>query len=102
MPARAKLVYLPSAEQDLTDTLDWLAERSPAAAQAWLDGVHRRLGSLVPHPDLGRRPGNKRVSQLGYRVLVLGEYLAFYKARPGIVLVHRVLRGSRDLRSALH
>jgi len=101
MPVAAKPRYLPAAQLDLMDTLDWIAEASVPAAQAWLIETRQRLQALEAHPDLGHRPRSKRFAQLGYRVLVLGDYLAFYKVRESEVVVYRVLRGSRNLKAAL-
>ena len=45
---------------------------------------------------LGRIPRDHDIAMLGYRYLIIGEYLAFYRLEPSVVLVHRILHGARD------
>ncbi len=96
-----ELRYLTAAQQDLIDLIDWIASDSPAHAQQLIATLESRLGALAKHPDLGRKPRSKRIQELGYRVLVLDDYLAFYKADETKVVIHRVLQGSRSYRLLL-
>ncbi|MGH7147713.1 MAG: type II toxin-antitoxin system RelE/ParE family toxin [Nitrospiraceae bacterium] len=42
-------------------------------------------------------PHNPKLTMLGYRVLVMDNYLVFYKVKGKAVLVHRILHGANDL-----
>jgi toxin ParE1/3/4 len=85
------------AEQDLVDLVSYLAaENSRAAAEA-LDHIEARLEALQSHPFVGRVPHNPKLTALGYQVLVIDNYLVFYKVKGKAVLVHRILHGARDL-----
>jgi toxin ParE1/3/4 len=93
--------YLPAAQQDLLDTVDWIATDSTSRAMAWVDDVDRRVQALVANPELGRRPRNERIAKQGYRIMVLDAYLMFYTSSPQDIIIHRVLRGARDYDSIL-
>ena len=98
MPSSKYTVRLLSiAEQDLVDLVSYLAAENPRAATEVLDQIEARLEALQSHPFVGRVPHNPKLTALGYRVLVIDNYLVFYKVKGNAVLVHRVLHGARDL-----
>ncbi|THJ25220.1 MAG: type II toxin-antitoxin system RelE/ParE family toxin [Nitrospira sp. CG24E] len=98
MPSNKYSVRLLSiAEQDLTDLLSYLAAENSQAAAEVLDRIESRLEALQSHPFVGRVPHNAKLTALGYRVLVIDNYLVFYKVKGNVVLVHRILHGARDL-----
>lgn len=84
------------AEQDLQELISYLAAENPDAAATALDRIETQLQALPRHPFLGRTPNDPRLARLGYRVLVIHNYLAFYKVKGKTVLIHRVLHGARD------
>lgn len=98
MPSSKYTVRLLSiAEQDLTDLVSYLAAENARAAPEMLDRIEARLEALQSHPFVGRVPHNAKLTALGYRVLIIDNYLVFYKVRGNVVLVHRILHGARDL-----
>lgn len=98
MPSSKYTVRLLSiAEQDLADLVSYVAAENPRAATDVLDHVEARLESLQSHPFVGRVPHNPKLTALGYRVLVIENYLVFYKVKGNVVLVHRILHRARDL-----
>ena len=58
--------------------------------------IEKALGLLKTNPLLGKRPTDELLSELGYRCLIVDEYLAFYTVEENIVFVHRILHGARD------
>jgi toxin ParE1/3/4 len=83
------------AQLDLAETQRYAARDRPAAAQRL---VERLLGSIESLEKLSNRgvvPRDARLAALGYRVLVEGEHLVFYKVSPKQVRVYRVLHGRR-------
>ncbi|MBI4001188.1 MAG: type II toxin-antitoxin system RelE/ParE family toxin [Nitrospira defluvii] len=84
------------AEQDLQELISYLAAENPGAAAIALDRIETQLQGLQRHPFLGRTPNDPKLARLGYRVLVIDNYLAFYKVKGKTVLIHRVLHGARD------
>lgn len=89
------------AEQDLEDIVTFVAADNVPAAVALADRIESNLQRLARHPHLGKIPNDGRLTALGYRVLVIENYLAFYKIKGKTVLVHRILHGARDLPSLL-
>jgi len=88
---------LSTAEQDLIDSIDYIAAENPQAAGRVVDRIEKQLKKLSRHPLLGRVPADSKLAKLNYRVLVVGDYLAFYKVHAKTILVYRIIRGSRDV-----
>jgi toxin ParE1/3/4 len=93
--ARYRLEYLPVAERDLLDILDYIARDRPAAARAFVDRLERAIDRLAIFPRSGREPEDDRLRQLGYRVLVVEDYLVFYVVTGRTVQIRRVIHGAR-------
>ena len=100
-PARLKVRLLPIAEKDLGEALTYLTEESPQAAERLADRFEEALGGLAAHPRLGRVPQDATLAALGYRFLIVEDYLIFYALDPGVVVVHRIIHGARDLQRLL-
>lgn len=98
MPSSKYRVRLLSiAEQDLEDLLSYVAAENARAATALLDQIEARLVALQSHPYSGRVPHNPKLTALGYRVLVIDNYLLFYKVKSKVVPIYRILHGARDI-----
>lgn len=89
------------AEQDLQDLAAFIAADNLPAAIALADRIENDLQRLARYPYLGKVPNDERLAALGYRVLVIENYLVFYKVKGRTVLVYRILHGMRDLPSLL-
>jgi toxin ParE1/3/4 len=85
------------AEQDLVELVLYLAAENPRAAAEVLNHVEARLHALATHPFTGRVPRDPKLTALGYRVLVVANYLVYYKVRGTTILVYRILHGARDI-----
>ncbi|MBA3966160.1 MAG: type II toxin-antitoxin system RelE/ParE family toxin [Nitrospirales bacterium] len=98
MPSNKYTVRLLAiAEQDLVELVSYLAAENPTAAADVLDHIEAQLQTLTSYPFIGRIPQASTLTALGYRVLVINNYLVFYKVKGNTVLVHRILHGARDL-----
>ncbi len=84
-------------EQDLLDIIEYLAAENPSGTRNITDHIEKYLQSLQRHPFLGKVPADTHLARMGYRVLVVGDYLAFYKVRGKTVLVYRIIHGARDI-----
>ena len=98
---KSSVRLLPIAERDLVEAIACLAAESPAASLALSEKFEAALSRLCANPRLGRVPEDARLSGLGYRFIVLEDFLVFYTVDPGLVLVHRIVHGARDLRRIL-
>jgi plasmid stabilization system protein ParE len=87
------LAYLRAAQLDLIEAFKYIQDDSPAQAKIWLERVDRTIGRLAAFPESGAVPKDERLAALGYRVVVVGEYLVFYVFLHNRVEVRRVLHG---------
>lgn len=87
---------LRSAEEDLNDILEYIAADNPSAAAAVLDRIENDLRLMSQQPQLGRIPEEEDLVRMGYRFLVVRDYLIFYTLEERTILVHRIVHGARD------
>lgn len=95
MTRKYDLRYLPAAEQDLLDILDYIGRDDPDAARRFVDRVDQTIGRLALFPKAGRRPRDARLRRLGYHVLILDDYLVFYVITAHTIQARRVIHGAR-------
>lgn len=97
MPAKHQLRYLPAAQADLVEILDYIAQDSPPRALTFVEKLDKRIGRLEQLPLMGRIPRHPKLREYGYRVLIVESYLVFYIIRGQTIEIHRVVHGSRNL-----
>ena len=85
------------AEQDLQETVSYVASENVTAALSLADRIEKDLLRLASHPYLGRIPEDDKLAGLGYRFLVVENYLIFYTVGEKTILVHRIIHGARDI-----
>ena len=95
MTARYRVEYLPAAERDLLDILDYIARDRPVAARAFVDRLERAIGRLAQFPRAGRLPSDDRLRRPGYRILFVGNDLVFSVLTRRTVEIRRVVHGAR-------
>jgi len=84
------------AEDDLAEIITFIAEDNIAAAEKLANKIETNLELLADHPSLGRVPAEEELSRLGYRYLVVDNYLVFYTVSAKVILIHRIIHGARD------
>jgi toxin ParE1/3/4 len=89
------------AERDLHEINNLVAREAPARVAPFIDALLASIDSLAHQPERGARPRDEVLRRQGYRFLVHGRYLIFYKVFPRHVRVYRVLHGHRAYRSLL-
>ena len=92
---------LPSAEDDLTEIILFIAADNPIAAERILQRIQKNLSLLSSNPKLGRVPREELLARMGYRHLIVENYLIFYEIENRTIFVHRILDGARDYLSLL-
>ena len=95
-PRRREVRLLRSAEDDLNDIVSYIALDDVTAAEALVLKIENKLSRLADHPHLGRIPSEEELKALGYRYLIIDNYLAFYTITDRSILIHRILHGARD------
>ncbi len=95
MGSKFKIEYLPIAQKDLTEILEYINKDNPTAALKVLDAIDCTISKLEDFPFLGHIPKDNRLKALGYRILVVNNYLVFYIVTGQIVEIRRILHGKR-------
>jgi plasmid stabilization system protein ParE len=89
------LRILRRAQFDLMEILRYVERDRPDAAKRIAERLLPSIESLGELSERGAVPRDERLAALGYRVLVRGEHLVFYKVLRAQVRVYRVLHGRR-------
>ena len=87
---------LRSAEDDLNEIITYIAADRPSAAEKLASKIEKNLELLSMHLFAGRIPKEEDLARMGYRYLVVENYLIFYIIEQKTVYVHRILHGARD------
>ena len=90
---------LPSAESDLADIWDYIAQNSPDNADRLIDRIFQTCQeNLASSPHMGRP---REELSPGLSSLIIGDYIIFYRTIDSGVEVVRVLHGRRDIEGIL-
>ena len=97
MNNKFRIEYLPIAEKDLTEILDYIQIDNPTAALNLLDEIDKAISKLSYFPYMGSIPKDQRLILLNYRMLIVANYLVFYVVldEEEVVEIRRVLHGKR-------
>lgn len=102
MPTNKYQVRLLSiAEEDFTEIISFIAADNLTAADAIANKIEKNLELLSENPNLGRIPREEEIRNLGYRYLIVQNYLIFYTIEEKTIFIHRILHGARNYKSLL-
>jgi len=91
-----KLRYLPSAERDIEEAVEYLTHEEPSAALIFLDALDHAAFQISKFPKTGPLSRDKRLAAKGYRIMIVSSYVMIYTVRDNIVWVLRVIHGKRN------
>ena len=94
----AQLSFADQARLDLDDIWFYISQRSPAAADQFIDEVREKCRMLAENPLIGQTQEYRRPN---VRKWPVGSYLIFYRTAGEGIEVIRVLHGSRDIDSLI-
>ena len=87
----------PAAEQDIDESVSFIASNSPTAAVRWLDRIEAVCEKFVEYPAMGVcRPA----LGIGVRAFPVENYVIYYRRKGKEIHVLRVLHAARDVTSA--
>ncbi|WP_202710316.1 type II toxin-antitoxin system RelE/ParE family toxin [Sporosalibacterium faouarense] len=95
MSKKYETKYLPIAERDLTEIIEYIQLDDPIAAIKFLDKIDSSISKLEEIPFIGKIPKDSRLEYLSYRILIIGNYLVFYVVQENTVEIRRILHGKR-------
>jgi plasmid stabilization system protein ParE len=87
---------LRTAEDDLTDIIVYIAADRLTAAIKLSNRFNQKLSLLADNPQIGSKPKEDSLVKLGYRYLILDNYLIFYVIEERVIYIHRIIHGARD------
>lgn len=90
-----EILYLPIAEKDLTDIIEYISLDDPNSALKLLDEIDNSISNLPGFPYMGCIPKDSRLQYLNYRILVVSSYLVFYVVKDSYIEIRRILHGKR-------
>jgi toxin ParE1/3/4 len=86
-----RIVVLPKAQADIIDIAAYtLANWGERQMARYIDSLHERFVDLASHPEMGRRRDEIR---RGYRSIVHGSHIVFYRLTRRELVIVRVLHG---------
>lgn len=89
------------AEEDFTEIISFIAADNLTAADAIPNKIEKNLELLSENPNLGRIPREEEIRNLGYRYLIVQNYLIFYTIEERTIFIHRILHGARNYKTLL-
>ena len=102
MPAdKYQIRLLRIAEEDFTEIVKFIVDDNPTAAEVMANKIEKNLELLSDNPHLGRIPRDEEIRNLGYRYIIVQNYIIFYTIEDRTILIHRILHGARNYKSLL-
>ena len=97
MPARFSAEITPSAEADIAEIWDYIAQDSPANAEALILALEEQIASLEKYPERCSRIPENEILGTSYRHLLHGSYRTIFRVVGSKVIILRVIHGARLL-----
>ncbi|MCL4538481.1 MAG: type II toxin-antitoxin system RelE/ParE family toxin [Bacteroidetes bacterium] len=85
----------------MAEVITYIAADRPSAAEAIATKIEENIRLLSDNAHLGQIPKEEELARLGYRYLVVENYLIFYIIERQTIYIHRILHGARDYLSLL-
>lgn len=97
MPANFRVEITPSAEADIEEIWDYIAQDSPDNATAFVLALEEQIASLEQFPERCPRIPENEVLGTSYRHLIHGSYRTICRITGSKVIILRVIHGARLL-----
>lgn len=93
-----KIYYSAESRRDLNEIWDYIASelQNASAAERVVTGILDAVQQLADFAELGAPLSSIADVEGGFRFLVTGNYLTFYRIENGEVYIDRILYGRRD------
>lgn len=102
MPSnKYQIRLLKIAEEDFSEIVNFIADDNLQAAKVLADNIENDLMLLSENPFMGRVPRDEEIKNLGYRYLIVQNYIIFYTIEDNAIFVHRILHQARDYKTLL-
>lgn len=99
--SKYEIRFLQIAEEDFAEIISYIAMDSPKSAAVLAEKVIKEIEVLSYNPKLGRVPSDEDIKILGYRYLIVRNYIVFYTIEDDKIFIHRILHGARNYKELL-
>lgn len=93
--------FLQIAEEDFIEIVSFTAADNLKAAEVVANKIENSLQLLSRNPNLGRIPRDEELRNLGYRYLIVQNYLIFYSIEGNTIYIHRIMHGAWNYKTLL-
>lgn len=90
------LIFSDLAYNDLEEIVLYISKDSKDNAIKFYNKLMDNLTKLEEFPNLGLLMPDKKMSEKGYRMIIVNNYIIFYKVYEKNIQILRVLHGGRD------
>ena len=97
MPAKFSVEITPSAEADIAEIWDYIAQDSPGNADTFLLALEEQIASLERLPERCPRIPENEILGTAYRHLIHGSYRTIFRIAGSRVIILRVIHSARLL-----
>lgn len=94
--SKYKIKILPIARDDIGEIYLYIAVDNSKSALAVIEKIIDKIDALKEFPLLGKIVPDNELAKQEYRMLVIDNYIAFYRVIGDQVVIYRVLHGMRD------
>ena len=101
MPARFSVEITPSAEADIAEIWEYIAQDSPANAEALILALEEQIASIEKYPERCSRIPENEILGTSYRHLIHGSYRTIFRIAGSRVVILRVIHAARLLDTSL-
>lgn len=92
-----KVVWSVSAETDLSEIIEFIAQRNPENVARVLDAIEKEARKLEAFPERGRLVPELMTQQIiDYRERIVNPWRVIYSVKRNHILVAAVIDGRRD------
>jgi len=101
MPVTFKVEITKSAESDVAEIWDYIAEDNPGNAEAFINRLVEQIETLESFPERCPLIAENRILGTSYRHLIYGHYRTIFRINGNSVIILRVIHGARLLDARL-
>ena len=91
-----KINFLQSALDDLDEIVLYISQDSRKSAIVFRDKIIETTKRLETFPNIGRLVPDKKMMGSGFRMVIVDNYLLFYKIYSNDIDILRILHGNRN------
>ncbi|MCK4508763.1 MAG: type II toxin-antitoxin system RelE/ParE family toxin [Desulfuromonadales bacterium] len=88
-----RLEWLPAADNDVDNILEFIAADNPFAAVSQGDEILTQTSSLIKNPEMGRKG---RVAGTRELVIMRTPFIAVYRTKGSLIQILRIMHGARE------